>query len=376
MNHWPLDDRVLRGVETLLDDFVRVENTDSVAVVYTPDSREPAAWIAIALEERGFAPKIVAMHPIVDPLFGERLTAALPAVDDVAGHLVVIALERDTMSHFEVFQSVVNTYGRERCKVFRAIGASPELFAKAFNRSPQELSALNATLLNRLQPASTVRVTSPGGTDVRVEFDSEKYQWISNRGEWRPGGYTMLPAGEIATYPVNVHGVLVADGAFNANIVTSLDARLAENPVRVEIKNGKAVGLSCAYRALQELLQLCLNSRYGSNVGEFGIGTNTGIGDFVAANTHVNERHCGLHLGFGQHNQSLLRVPYVADVHLDLITNGARLWVDDDPEPIDLSHVVPSGAPHPADVLDEDITSDCCGIGVGRLRSLACPANN
>jgi leucyl aminopeptidase (aminopeptidase T) len=167
--------------------------------------------------------------------------------------------------------------------------------------------------------------------------------------------------------------VLVADGAFNANIITRLNARLADNPVRVEIKDGAAVDLTCADRALEEMFTLCLDSPHGRNVGEFGLGTNDGIDEFIPVNSHINERRCGVHLGFGQHNQSLTRVPYVADVHLDLITAGARIYLDDETEPIDLSQVTPSTVPHPVDALDEDITGDCCGMGYGQLQSLACP---
>lgn len=373
MSHWPVDERVFQGVKVLLNDYVRVDQTDSFAIAYTPDSREPAAWVALELTQRGFAPAIVAMNPMVDGTFAGRMVESLPAPEDLPGQLVVIALELDTMSHFEVFQSIMDRYGQQRCRVFRIISASAELFSKAFQVTPDELSARNATLLHRFQPARRLRVTSEGGTDVEVEIDSDRYEWISNRGMWRPGGYTMLPAGEIATYPVNINGVLVADGAFNANIITPLDARLAEHPIRVEIADAKAVSMSCTDPDLQRMLDLCLETPYGRCVGEFGLGTNAGIDEFIAYNSHINERRCGLHLGFGQHNQSLTRVPYVADVHLDLITQGALVWVDDDPEPVDLTQVVPTGVAHPTAVLDEDITTDCCGIGLGKLRAIACP---
>jgi leucyl aminopeptidase (aminopeptidase T) len=373
MSHWPVDTRVFQGVKVLLNDFVRVNETDTVVITYTPDSREPAAWVALELQQRGFTPAIVAMNPMVDDTFADRLAGSLPAPAELPGQLVVIALELDTMSHFEVFQSIMKRYGEDRCRVFRIISACADLFTKAFNHTPDELSALNATLLHQLKPARRLRVTSEGGTDIEVEIDSERYQWISNRGMWRAGGYTMLPAGEIATYPVDVNGVLVADGAFNANIITTMDVRLSEHPVRVEIAHGKAVSMSCADPAVQKMLDLCLQTPYARHVGEFGLGTNPGIGDFIAYNSHINERRCGLHLGFGQHNQSLTRVSYVADVHLDLITRGALVWVEDNPVPIDLTKVVPTSVAHPVDVLDEDITTDCCGIGLGQLRSLACP---
>lgn len=366
------DENVLQGIKVLLDHYVLIEESDTLVIAYTPDSRDPAAWLALALKQRGFAAQIVSMRKLQDATFAERFGAVLPQPAALPGRLVVITLERDTMSHFNVFESAIKTYGGERTMVLRIISASTEFFTKALNVTPAQLSDLNATLLDRVKPARKVRVKSSGGTDLEIGVDSEKYHWISNRGVWRPGGFTILPAGEIATYPADVNGVLIADGAFNANIITKLNARLADNPVRVEIENGTAVDLRCADPKLNEMFQLCLSSPYGRNVGEFGLGTNYGIDGFITANSHINERRCGVHLGFGQHNQSLARVPYIADVHLDLITAGALIWMDDDPEPIDLERVVPTGVAHPADALDEDITGDCCGLGYGQLEGLAC----
>ena len=366
------DENVLQGIKVLLDHYVLIEESDTFVIAYTPDSRDPAAWLALALKQRGFAAQIVSMRKLQDETFAQRFGAVLPDPSALPGRLVVITLERDTMSHFNVFESAIKTYGGERTMVLRIISASTEFFTKALNVTPAQLSDLNATLLDRVKPARKVRVKSSGGTDLEIGVDSEKYHWISNRGVWRPGGFTILPAGEIATYPADVNGVLIADGAFNANIITKLNARLADNPVRVEIENGTAVDLRCADPKLNEMFQLCLSSPYGRNVGEFGLGTNHGIDGFITANSHINERRCGVHLGFGQHNQSLARVPYIADVHLDLITAGALIWMDDDPEPIDLERVVPTGVAHPADALDEDITGDCCGLGYGQLEGLAC----
>ncbi|MFJ9952059.1 hypothetical protein [Kitasatospora sp. NPDC091207] len=371
MNFVIPDKKVQQGIKVLLDDYVLIESTDTFVITYTPDSRDPAAWLALALRHRGFATPIVPMRKLEDPEFAGRLEAVLPDPETLPGRLVVLTLERDTMSHFNVFENALKRFGGDRTMILRIISASTAFFTKSLNLAPAQLTRFNATLLERVKPARKVRVTSRGGTDLTIELDADKYHWISNRGVWRPGGFTILPAGEVATYPVSVDGVLVADGAFNANIITPLNASLAANPVRVEIENGKAVSLSCADPQLDAMFQLCLNSPFGRNVGEFGLGTNRGIDEFITANSHINERRCGVHLGFGQHNQRVSKVPYIADVHLDLITAGALVWVDDDPEPIDLETFAATDAEHPADALDEDITGDCCGLGYGQLEGLA-----
>ncbi|AUX48509.1 hypothetical protein SOCE26_100470 [Sorangium cellulosum] len=357
-----LDERVWAGVDVLLDDYARVDPEDQVLVAYTPESREPAAWVAAALKMRGNNLATISMQPMRDETFAHRLAAALPRPGARSGKLVVITVERDTMSHTEIFREALSRYNRCQWLIARIINASEELFVHGMNVRSAELSALNTSLLRRLMGARELRVKTAGGSDFRVTLDSDKYRWISNRGAWTPGRFIVLPAGEVATYPVSVDGVLVADGAFNVNVFTKLDARLGQHPVRFRIKDSKVVDFECASRQVSELLRVCFARPFATSVGELGFGTNTGIAEFVSMNSHINERRPGVHIGFGQHNQSIYVVEHHCDIHMDMIASGGAVWVDDDPEPIDLQRVMPSSEAHPTLVLDEDIDGDCCGL--------------
>jgi hypothetical protein len=46
---------------------------------------------------------------------------------------------------------------------------------------------------------------------------------------------------------------------------------------------------------------------------------------------------------------------------MDLISDGAQIWLDNDCIPLDLDDIPLSSAKHPSVVLDEDIDGDCCG---------------
>lgn len=361
---------VIRGVNTLLGEYAIVGSDDFCVIAYTLDSRDPAAWVAVGLKMRGIPTRLVPMSPLVDDEFADRLKSALPDPSDVGGRLIVITLERDTMSHFEPLRWVREYFGPDRCQILRIISATEEFFTEAMNVTPRTLSGLNAGLLHKLSGRHQLRVETKGGTDLEIELDEERFDWISNRGVWRPGGFTILPAGEIATYPAKINGRLVADGAVNCNIMSRLDMRLGKQPLIVDIVEGEAVDVRCDNDEILELVTLCLNRPHGRRVGELGFGTNIGISQFIAHNSHINERRSGIHIGFGQHNQPRTIVSYYADVHMDLITAGARIWVDDDPDPIDLESISPTDEPHPISVRDEDIVEDCCGLGYGQLRSL------
>ncbi|WKX73976.1 hypothetical protein [Streptomyces sp. XD-27] len=355
------------GVDALLDRYVGISDRDHCVVAFSPDSREAAAWLVAGLKQRKLSTQVVGMRPLVDYEFAERLNSAVPDADSFTGRLVIFTLERDTMSHFAPLLHVLKRFGGDRCMVVRIISASRDFFEKALNLGPDELSARNAALLTRLTTARSVRVRSRGGTDLRIRLDSDRFDWISNRGVWRPGGFTILPAGEIATYPARIDGRLVADGALNCNVITRIDTRLAAHPLTVDITDGRATGFTGADDDVRQLVELCFKQPHGTRVGELGFGTNAGIDRFIPANSHINERRVGVHIGFGQHNQDRSVVGYEEKVHLDLITDGAELFVDDESEPIDLDNLRLTGDEHPELVRDEDITGDCCGFGYGEL---------
>ncbi|MEV6125961.1 hypothetical protein AB0M05_03935 [Streptomyces violaceusniger] len=355
------------GVDALLNRYGRLSIRDHCIVVFAPDSREAAAWLVAGLKQRKISSQCIAMRPLVDLGFAARLKSAVPDAETFTGRLVIFTLERDTMSHFSPLLHVMQQFGSDRCMVVRIISASREFFEQALNLGPDELSARNAALLTRLSRARSIRVRSRGGTDLRVQLDAGRYDWISNRGVWRPGGFTILPAGEIATYPARIDGRLVADGALNCNVITRIDTRLTAHPLTVDITDGRATGFTGGDDDVRELVELCFKQPHGTRVGELGFGTNSGIDRFIPANSHINERRVGVHIGFGQHNQDRAVVDYEEKVHLDLITDGAEIYVDDESEPVDLANLQLSGAEHPELVRDEDITGDCCGFGYGEL---------
>src|SRR5689334_21254633 len=97
-----LDEAIWNGVNTLLDDYAMIADDDVVIVAYTPDSRQSAAWVAVALESRRIAVTVLPMAPLRDDGFAATLAAALPA--QLIGRLIIITFELDTLSHIDVFR--------------------------------------------------------------------------------------------------------------------------------------------------------------------------------------------------------------------------------------------------------------------------------
>lgn len=366
-----MDASIWSGVQTLLTEYACIGEGDVVILPYTSDSADSAAWVSAALQQRNVDFRRVWMAPLVDAGFKERLGKAVPAPADVSGRLIVLSFERDTLSHHEAIRDALRPFEASRKAIFRAINASADLFAKALQVSPAKISALNTAILERCLHATRLKITTRGGTDLRVTLDNAKHGWVSNRGSAKLGGTVVLPAGEVATFPATVEGVLVADFAFNVNALTSQDARLERHPVKVWVENRRAQRWACDDPETKRFIDQCFAMDCVHNVGELGLGTNAGVTQSIALNSHINERRPGVHLGFGQHNQDPRLVGYECRLHLDLIASGCLIWFDDDPVPMDLENLTPSTSAHPLSPRDEDAFSpdendlaleDCCGV--------------
>jgi len=360
-----VDDRIWAGIDVFLNEYVKLQQDDQIVLAYTPESREPAAWIATALKLRGKTPAMCGMRPIKDETFAGRLAEILPEPFALKGRLVIVTVERDTMSHVKLFREALSRYDANQWMAARIINASTDFFVHAMNVGPGQLSAVNTALLERLMVARKLRITTRSGSDLSIKL-SDQYRWISNRGMSRPGGFMILPAGEVATYPASVSGVLVADGAFNVNAYTKVDSRLGQHPLRIRIEDSHAVDFDCADPHVRNLVEVVFAQTNARHVGELGFGTNSGVSQYISMNSHINERHLGVHLGFGQHNQSIYLVGYPSEIHMDMIATGGLVWVDDDPVPLDLEKIAPSAHAHPKldprTLMDEDIDGDCCGL--------------
>lgn len=362
-----LDGRVWAGIETLIDEYVDAEAGDDVVIAYTPDSRNAAAWVGLAFQTRGFEPAFVPMAPLRDPGFEARLRAAVPAERKRGGKCICLLFELHTMSHNKAVKNVFSRYRPEQYKVVRGINSGADLFATGLALNPNELSALNTSVLERCGGAKRLRIVSEAGTDLTAELDNSRFRWLSNCGVSQPHKFVIIPSGEIATYPSNINGTFVADFAINVNMFYDDDARLKENPVTVTIENGSLKDFSCGNPNVLRFLDKCFKRENSRRVGELGFGTNRAVKEAVRENSHLNERVPGVHLGFGQHNQSVEATGYFCDIHVDLCSRGGTVWFDESDEPIDLERVTPSNNPHPRlvsceDVFSDDAEDDCCGM--------------
>lgn len=363
---------VWNGIKNLLFSYAELCENDDVVVVYTLEVREPVSWVCLALEMIGVPYTTVVMRPLTDSGFLERLRAKVPKRRAIPGKLVTLVFEWETMSHNQVFREIFQGYQECQRRIVRCINTGPDIFSVGMRPDPKEISQKNANLLHYLQDARDIRIVTNSGTDLRVTLEPTTFDWISNRGISELGRMIVLPAGEIATFPLRIDGLLVADFAVNVNYKFDGDVRLREHPVMVEIRDNNIISFDCENNRIRNQLEAFFSMPNAKRVGELGFGTHPSVFEAVSDNSHLNERRKGVHIGFGQHNQEDEVAGYMAQVHVDLIAAGGTVLLQDAVK-IDLNEVPNINAQHPQllksvdlfspDVVPPDILPrDCCGL--------------
>lgn len=162
-----------------------------------------------------------------------------------------------------------------------------------------EVVARTLALAARLRAATGVRLTAPGGTDLRVTYAGRPV-WADTGRVREPGAFGNLPAGEafVAPLETGAEGRLVVDVALG-------DIPL-DRPVALTFRHGRVVAVSGG-EAAAELRRRLGDDRWAWTVGELGLGANPHVkpcGRVALAEKALGTAHVALggNLAFGGRN--------------------------------------------------------------------------
>jgi aminopeptidase len=192
----------------------------------------------------------------------------------------------------------------------------------------QTIAAVTNKVYDLARTASTIRVTTPDGSDLTAAFDPA-LRWIPSTGIYNlPGKWGNLPDGETFTCPKDVNGRLVVH--LLGDYFSAKYGVLA-NPITIEIRDGVATairGEEATGQAIADELSAYLDSApSGRRVGEFAIGTNIGLKQLVG-NLLQDEKFPGLHIAFGNPYPDETGADWSSRVHVDVIATHCTITVD------------------------------------------------
>jgi len=192
----------------------------------------------------------------------------------------------------------------------------------------EEIEEYAARLLDALGDARTLRVHTPGGTEV--SFECRKF-YLFNYKIRDPGDYAIFHLGEVTTMPIEgtVNGIIVYDG--------SIYGRVPANPLKLVVEGGRVVKLMPLgdYDELIREFERDLFEKGDENatvVGEFGLGINPNCelgGSVMEDESKRGTCHFDLgdNIGLGGENKSNVHLGEVS-LAPTIEADGKRVIID------------------------------------------------
>jgi aminopeptidase len=237
---------------------------------------------------------------------------------------------RDGQKHTHVFDLVLD--GDKRSRSFWSPGVTVDMFERCVAVDYAEMRDRANRLKQRFDAGKSVRVTSPGGTDLT--FSIEGRQGKVDDGNFRlPGTGGNLPTGEAYVSPANgtANGVIIFDGTLD--LIGR--AIIPKTPVRVEFKGGfvsSVTGGDEAKLLLDTIAQgekmarekgLIAEEKNARHLGELGIGLNYKAK--ITGNLLEDEKvGRTVHFAIGMNLDNDAH----ALIHQDCLVNRPSLWID------------------------------------------------
>jgi aminopeptidase len=198
------------------------------------------------------------------------------------------------------------------------IGITPQIMCDGMCSDYGEIQRVSRLVYEKVKDARRIRVTTERGCDFTAEFSSE-LKWLIEDGNIQPGDWRNLPDGEVCTAPVTVNGKAVIDGCLG-EFFAERYASLEQTPVVVEIRDGRALRetLTCENAQLRDELATYIfeTDANSSRVGEFAIGTNTGLTKLIY-NLLQDEKFPGVHIAFGSPIPGKTGADWDSTAHVD-----------------------------------------------------------
>jgi aminopeptidase len=321
----PFSPELAAGASNAIAVCLAIQPREHVALIADEASREVAASLAAALEEAGASSESL----LIEQVASRPLTGAPPAVLEAleradAGILCVQPLQGELGTRMQIVEVVE----RRQIRYAHMVGVTPLIMRQGMRADYRLVDALSSTLCERMRRAEALRVETDSGTSLTATFDPALH-WVKTSGIISPRYWSNLPAGEVFTTPKSVDGVFVCNGTAGDYFGPKY-GDLSRTPMTLEIARGRLVGVHCERGELErEFHEYCHTDAYSDRVGELAFGTNVALFEMIGILLQ-DEKVPGVHLAFGDPYGSQTGAPWKSKTHVDVLTRGCDVWIDDD----------------------------------------------
>ncbi len=220
---------------------------------------------------------------------------------------------------------MTDVVNRRRMRHAHMVNITPEIMLGGMRADFTAVDRLSQAVLDRVRQASYVRATTAAGTNLFAELDPA-YRWFKTSGIISPEKWGNLPGGEVFTAPGEINGVFVVDGVVG-DFLCARYGILRDTPITIHISRNRITTVECANKQLeQDFWEYTHTDANSDRVGEFAIGTNTGVHE-VIGNILQDEKFPGIHIAFGDPYGAHTGAPWKSTTHIDVVGLGFNIWL-------------------------------------------------
>ncbi|WP_440007248.1 aminopeptidase [Halomicrococcus sp. SG-WS-1] len=295
---------------------------DESCVVVTDDERRHIGEALYDAAREVTDDATVARYPVGDQ-HGEEppepVAAAMKSAD------VVLAPTTKSLSHTRARGAATEAGVRAATLP----GITEEVMVTGLDADYRAIGEHCVAVLEQVEDADEIRVTSPQGTDIT--FEPGDRDWLADTGLCHEAGdFTNLPAGEVFVSPENANGRYVVDGTMMPHGLLTPGETL-----EFVVEDGRVTEISDddIRSQVETAAEEVGDDAY--NLAELGIGTNTAVTELVGS-VLLDEKAGGtVHIAIG--DDAGIGGDTDAPVHLDGILREPTVYADG--EEVDLPEV-------------------------------------
>lgn len=315
------------GVKQAVENCLKVKAGENVLIITDNETIAIGKAIKTAIEEITADVKFFVMED-----FGKRPIDYPKVIDDAIKEAnVSIYAAQGAEGELQTFrmQMLKAIEANPKLRHGHMIGITAEIMKDGMCSDYKEIQRVSRQVYEKVKNAGKIRVVTERGNDFVAEF-SPQLKWIISDGDIGPGHWKNLPDGEVFTSPFTVNGTIVIDGCLG-DFFTEKYGSLENTPVVIEMANGRAIkeSIQCGNEQLrQEFIKYLFEIDENSNrVGEFAIGTNTGLTKLIY-NLLQDEKFPSVHVAFGSPLPGKTGAKWDSKAHVDGVIINPTIEVD------------------------------------------------
>ncbi|MDQ2834738.1 MAG: aminopeptidase [Acidobacteriota bacterium] len=318
----PFPAEFVPGARNAVITCLRIQPEEKVTLITDERCLTIAASLAAELDAIGCAWNAFVLESLAPRPLTDLPAAILADMESSQVSIFAVEVQPNELHSRMQMTDVVN---RRRMRHAHMVNITPEIMTQGMRADFLAIDRLSQAVLDKVRAATYVRATTPAGTDIHAQLDSN-YRWFKTSGIISTEKWGNLPGGECFTAPGEVNGVFVVDGVVG-DFLCARYGILRAQPLTINIEANRITRIASENKALERDFWAYTHTDANSDrVGEFAIGTNIGI-ERVIGNILQDEKFPGIHIAFGDPYGAHTGAAWKSSTHIDVVGLEFSIWL-------------------------------------------------